>query len=110
MSEYFIEEGYKDPAAVMTGCVLEEHLRQLCELNEIEVTFEKDYKFITKKANLLNSELAKKNVYGKLDSKNIIAWLDQRNSAAHGKFDNYNKEQVHTMLNGVTEFIARVKI
>ena len=32
MSEYFIEEGYKDPAAVMTGCVLEEHLRQLCEL------------------------------------------------------------------------------
>jgi len=60
MSEYFIEEGYKDPAAVMTGCVLEEHLRQLCELNKIEVTFEKDYKFITKKANLLNSELAKK--------------------------------------------------
>lgn len=109
MSEYFMEEGYKDPAAVMIGCVLEEHLRQLCETNGIEVTIAKGDKFIPKKANLLNAELAKANVYGKLDSKNILAWFDLRNSAAHGKFDEYNKDQVQTMLSGVTEFIARVK-
>jgi hypothetical protein len=30
MAEYFLQEGYKDPAAVMAGGVLEEHLRKLC--------------------------------------------------------------------------------
>jgi hypothetical protein len=110
MSEYFMSEGYKDPAAVMIGCVLEEHIKQLCEANGIEVTIEKGDKHIPKKANLLNADLAKAGTYGQLDSKNIIAWFDLRNSAAHGKFDKYNKEQVQTMLNGVTEFIARVKI
>ena len=31
MSEHLLEEGYKDPAAVVAGSVLEEHLRQLCQ-------------------------------------------------------------------------------
>jgi hypothetical protein len=109
MSEYFMKEGYKNPAAVMIGCVLEEHLRQLCESNGIDVTTEKGDKHIPKKANLLNAELAKAGIYGKLDSKNILAWFDLRNSAAHGKFDDYNNEQVQTMLSGAAEFIARVK-
>src|SRR6516162_7987576 len=30
MAQYFFDEGYKDPAAVMAGGVLEEHLRKLC--------------------------------------------------------------------------------
>jgi hypothetical protein len=30
MAEHFLESGYKDPTAVMTGGVLEEHLRKLC--------------------------------------------------------------------------------
>src|SRR6266404_128743 len=30
MAEYFLQEGYKDPAAVIAGGVLEEHLRKLC--------------------------------------------------------------------------------
>jgi hypothetical protein len=30
MAEHLLDTGYKDPAAVMCGSVLEEHLRQLC--------------------------------------------------------------------------------
>ena len=34
---HLLEEGYKDPAAVLAGSVLEEHLRQLCKKNTIEI-------------------------------------------------------------------------
>jgi hypothetical protein len=37
MAEYLLSEGYKDPAAVIIGSVLEEHLRQLCAKNLIPV-------------------------------------------------------------------------
>src|ERR1043166_2098428 len=37
MAEHLLKEGYKDPAAVMVGSVLEEHLRQLCQKNSIPI-------------------------------------------------------------------------
>ena len=37
MAEHLLNENYKDPAAVMIGSVLEEHLRQLCIKNNIEI-------------------------------------------------------------------------
>jgi hypothetical protein len=33
MSDHLLSQGYKDPAAVVTGAVLEEHLRKLCDKN-----------------------------------------------------------------------------
>lgn len=107
MAKYLLEEGYGDPAAVMTGSVLEEHLRQLCNKNSIAIEFVKDGAPIAKKAELLNSELASKDVYNKLDQKSITSWLDLRNKAAHGKYSEYTKEQVEIMYLGVTNFIAR---
>ncbi|MGZ5302661.1 MAG: hypothetical protein ACXWDO_00970 [Bacteroidia bacterium] len=86
MSQHLIEEGYKDPAAVMIGSVLEEHLRQLAQKNGISVVNIKDNKPIPKKANLLNAELAQASIYNKLDQKNVTACLDLRNKAAHGKY------------------------
>lgn len=108
MAEYLLKEKYKDPAAVMIGSVLEEHLRQLCTKNKIPVETEKDGKVFAKKADLLNSELAKAGVYNKLDQKSVTAWLDLRNDAAHGKHDEYTKEQVELMYQGVTNFISRM--
>ncbi|PUB43908.1 hypothetical protein ACI51W_06355 [Pseudomonas marginalis] len=108
MAEHLLEQGYKDPAAVMIGSVLEENLRQLCSANNIETELEKDGVLIPKKADRLNSDLAKSEVYTKLDQKSITAWLDLRNNAAHGKYNEYTKEQVNFMLNGITEFLARV--
>lgn len=107
MSEYLLKENYKDPAAVMIGSVLEGHLRQLCGNNGISIEVIKDGKPIPKKAEMLNSELTAANVYNKLDQKGITSWLDLRNKAAHGKYEEYTKEQVDIMYQGVLNFISR---
>jgi hypothetical protein len=109
MAEYLLSEGYKDPSAVMIGSVLEEHLRQLCFANGINVESVVKNKVIPKKADVLNADLAKANIYSKLDQKNITAWLDLRNKAVHGKYAEYTAEQVKFMFQAVAEFIARVQ-
>jgi hypothetical protein len=107
MAEHLLEEGYKDSAAVIIGGVLEEHLRQLCIVNEIATV---DLKGKPKKADLLNAELTSALIYNRLDQKNVISWLDLRNKAAHGKYSEYNKEQVVCMLTAVIEFMSRNEI
>lgn len=103
MAAHLLSQGYKDPAAVMTGSVLEEHLRKLCMKNGIET-----YNGTTnKKADLLNSELASSGAYSKLDQKSVTAWLDLRNKAAHGQYGEYSKEQAQLMLDGVRHFMSR---
>jgi ribosomal protein L31 len=110
MADYLLKEGYKDPAAVVIGSVLEEHLKQLCSKNKIPIEDNKSGKLVPKKADFLNSELSGKAVYNKLDQKNVTAWLDLRNKAAHGKYAEYNQQQVEFMLQTVTEFITRNSI
>ncbi|MDD5703514.1 MAG: hypothetical protein PHU23_15875 [Dehalococcoidales bacterium] len=107
MAEHLLSNGYKDAAAVLIGSTLEEHLRQLCIRNSIEAIVKINGDDVAKKADTLNAELAKANIYNKLDQKNVTAWLDLRNKAAHGKYDEYNREQVEIMLRGVSEFCAR---
>lgn len=105
MADHLLKEGYKDPASVMIGSVLEEHLRQLCIKNGIPTDDPKNGR--PKKADLLNSELGNASIYNKLDQKNVTAWLDLRNKAAHGKYGEYNQQQVEFMLQAVTEFMTR---
>ena len=108
MAEHLLEQGYKDPAAVMIGSVLEENLRQLCADNGIDIELEKGDKRIPKKADRLNSDLAGIELYSKLDQKAVTMWLDLRNKAAHGKYSEYSKDQVQLMAQGVLEFLARI--
>lgn len=110
MADHLMQQGYKDPAAVIIGSVLEEHLRQLCDVNSIDIEYEHKGDLIPKKADRLNSDLAKENVYSKLDQKAVTMWLDLRNKAAHGKYEEYTPEQVKNMYSGVTEFMARLSI
>lgn len=105
MADHLLKENYKDPAAVMIGSVLEEHLRQLCIKHSISTEDQKSGK--PKKADLINSELAGSGVYNKLDQKSVTAWLDLRNKAAHGKYTDYNQQQVEFMMNTVIEFMTR---
>ncbi|MGB8582966.1 MAG: hypothetical protein WCD47_19265 [Candidatus Sulfotelmatobacter sp.] len=104
MAEYLIQQGYKDPAAVVTGSVLEAHLRKLCDKHGIP-TVKADGK--PKTVDALNSELASANIYSKLDQKSVTAWLDLRNKAAHGHYPEYTKEQVALMVQGVRDFVTR---
>lgn len=109
MAQHLLAEGYKDAAAVMLGSTLEEHLRQLCRDSGIETTVEKDGKIRTIKADALNVELAKASVYSALDQKSVTAWLAIRNSSAHGKYDEYTKDQVQFLAGSLTEFMVRTR-
>jgi hypothetical protein len=104
MADYLLQQGYKDPAAVVGGSVLEAHLRKLCDKHGIPV-IKPDGS--PKAANTLNSELAGANVYSKLDLKSVTAWQDLRNQAAHGKYTEYTMGQVTVMLQWVRDFASR---
>ncbi len=104
MAAYLLTEGYKDPAAVIVGSVLEEHLRQLCHKNGVPT----DVAGKPRKADQMNADLAQVPVYSKLDHKSITAWLDLRNKADHGKYVEYTQQQIDLMLQGVRDFMARV--
>ena len=53
----------------------------------------------------MNAELAKKEVFNKTFQKQITAWLDLRNNAAHGKYDQYGEMEVKLMISGILNFI-----
>jgi hypothetical protein len=110
MSEHLLDENYKDAAAVMIGSVLEEHLRQLAGKNGVPITQTVNGRSVPRKADALNADLAKANVYGLLDQKMITGWLDLRNKAAHGKYSEYTADQARLMLGGVQNFLARVPL
>ncbi len=108
MAEHLLEENFKDPAAVLVGGVLEEHLRKLCVKNSLPLEFintKGDVK--PKKADTLNSDLMTAGIFTKLDQKSVTAWLDLRNKAAHSLYSEYTKEQVALFLQSVRDFITR---
>lgn len=108
MAEHLLEEGYKDASAVMIGATLETHLKKLAIKNDVEVTkIDKKGKFYPKSANALNADLKAEDIYNQLDHKSITAWMELRNNAAHGHYDEYTKGNVEIMLQGVKDFIKR---
>ena len=107
MALHLLKEGYKDAAAVIAGSALESHLRQLCIKAGIETETERDDKIQPKKADRMNSDLAKNEIYSKSDQKSVTAWLDLRNDAAHGHYDKYTKEQVSLLISGIRDFLTR---
>ena len=108
MAKYLLDENYKDPAAVMIGSVLEENLRQIALKNGVDLEFSNSKGDLKpKKADTLNADIVKAGAYTKLDQKQVTAWLDLRNKAAHGLYSEYTKEQVNLMYDGVLNFMIR---
>jgi hypothetical protein len=109
-AEYLLAEGYKDPAAVMVGGVLEEHLRQLCGKNSIPIEIpdsRQPSRMVAIKADSMNAELVRASAYGKLEQKQVTAWLDLRNKAAHALYGQYDASQVALFLQGLRDFIIK---
>lgn len=104
MAEELVGKGYKDAAAVITGSVLEEHLRKLAGKRGGS-TQHPDGRFV--KADTLNAELVKTGAYNKLTQKQVTAWLDLRNKAAHGRYDEYDRAQVEALIRDVRSFMER---
>jgi hypothetical protein len=108
MAGHLIDEGYKDPAAVIVGSSLEAHLRKLCDKHGVATTRLRDGKDVSLTTDMLNAELARdEKAYGKNEQKSVTAWLGIRNDAAHGHYDNYTAEQVKLLLMSVKDFISR---
>ncbi len=107
MASHLLDEGYKDPAAVVCGSSLEGHLRQLAKKLGIETMVDSSSGVRPKKAESINIEICKASGYSVLDQKNVTAWLGLRNKAAHGCYDEYTIDQVKIMLAGVRDFITR---
>ena len=105
-----LKEGYKDPAAVLAGSTLEVHLRELCVSNNIDTdVLNSKGATISKKADVMNSDLTKAGIYSSAYQKQVSAWLGLRNSAAHGKYSDYKVEEVSLMLQGIRQFILATK-
>jgi len=109
MAEHLLDEDYKDPSAVIIGSVLEENLRQLSLKNGLPISQidSKSGKMKPLKAEFLNTELSKNNVYNLLYQKSVTAWIDLRNKAAHGQYGEYDINQVRAFLQFVRDFAAK---
>lgn len=108
MAEYLANEGYKDAAAIIAGSSLEAHLRLLAKKFDIEIEIiESGAKTRYKKAEIINQELYKAKAYSPFDQKQITAWLDLRNNAAHGNYSNYASNQVMQFIEWTKDFISK---
>ena len=108
MAEYLNDEGYKDAAAIIAGSSLEAHLRRLAIKYDIEIEIAKSDKNPRyKKAEVINQELYKKKVYSLFDQKQITAWLDLRNNAAHGNYSYYSRDRVMQLIEWTKDFISK---
>ncbi len=107
MAEHLINEGYKDAAAVISGSTLEEHLRQLCHNNNILIQIQTKGGLRSKKADVINADLARNNIYTKSEQKQVTAWLGIRNDAAHGNYQNYTENEVKLLIIGLRDFFIR---
>ena len=92
-----LNSGYISAAAVISGTVLESTLRSLCLANGIQFG----------KMDKMNSDLAKAGVYNGLVQKKITAFAAVRNSAAHGKKDDFTNADVQSMIEGVKLYVEQ---
>lgn len=94
------------PAAVLCGAVLEDSLRRLCQRQTPSISIIKSNNGQPKKLNALIDELQKAKVFNKPKVGQLRWWAQIRNSAAHGKFKEFTREDVESMLKGVENFLA----
>lgn len=99
MAKHLMDNTYKDSAASLVGAVLENGLRQIAQKHSVDIKSGDDI-------GSLNTKLADKEVYNRLIQKQIQAWKAIRDSADHGKFEDYKTEDVKAMLEGVQRFLT----
>lgn len=99
-AEVLLVHDYKDAAAVIIRAVLEDGIRKLCEAHKIEAGKRDTIQ-------QLNEKLYKEKAYSALQHKEIVAKAEIGNCAAHGRFDQYKKEDVEAFLEFVLRFLAQ---
>jgi len=95
-AQALLDSGYKDPACVVAGISLEVAIKEIATRQGIPIG----------KLDKMNADLCKAGVYNVAKQKQITAWADLRNKAAHGDWSGYNAADVQDMLSGVVRFMA----
>lgn len=90
-----LKTGYITAAAVVAGVVLETTLRSLCDRHEISHG----------KLDKMNADLSKVGQYNSLVQKKVTALAAIRNSAAHGRVDEFQSRDVEAMIGDVERFV-----
>lgn len=96
-ANYLLGEKYKDEAAILCRVVLEDALKRLARANGISDT---------QRASKINDDLKNASFYNKPQWRQIQAWLDTGNEAAHGNFSKYSVDDVKRMSEGIEAFLA----
>ena len=93
------------PAAVLGGAVLENTLRKLCDQQQppiVRTAPNGTYKTLAP----LIDDLKKAGVFNEAKAKQLRAWADIRNLAAHGEFTQFKRGDVEAMISGINNFLA----
>lgn len=93
-----LAHNYKDPACVLCRVALETTLKELCNRKSIPHG----------KLDRMNAELSKAGVYNMAKQKQITAWAEIGNRAAHGEWDQYTENDARSMLDGVEALVADI--
>ena len=93
------------PAAVLAGAVLEDGLRRICDRQSPPISTNKRGGH-PKAMSILIDDLKKSNVFNELKAKQLRAWTDIRNAAAHGRFNEFERTDVAHLIPGVESFLA----
>lgn len=109
-AEQLLAEGQRGkydhvPAAVLAGAVLEKALRALCEQQEPPISL-KGSNGGFKTLGPMVDELKKVGVFNEAKAKQLRAWADIRNLAAHGEFTQFKRTDVEAMIAGINTFLA----
>jgi hypothetical protein len=97
IAERVLESGSYGPAAALMVGVLERGLRDIAAAHDVSAPG----------ADLpgLNARIAQAGIYTKLRQKEVQYWIDIRNKAAHGEFNEFTHNDVRKMLDGVRDLL-----
>jgi Domain of unknown function (DUF4145) len=91
-----LEAGYKDPACVLARVALEATLKETADAHGVAHG----------KLDRMNADLCKAGIYNMAKQKQITAWADIGNNAAHGNWNQYNDHDALVMVDGVEALVA----
>ncbi len=109
-AEHLLTEGQAGkfdhvPAAVLAGAVLEKALRTLCTVQQQPIPTNNS-SGEPKTLNPLMDDLKKAGLFNEAKAKQLRAWAAIRNHAAHGEFNQFSRNDVEQMIQGVNNFLA----
>lgn len=91
-----LASGYKDPACILARVSLESTLKDLAGR----------YGVAEGKLDRMNADLTKLGAYNMAKQKQITAWAEIGNKAAHGDWSQYTTQDAEAMVNGVEALVA----